>query len=66
MGGFMPLISIVMITFGQTRPHLQLTSRSDLSIFGEEEMFRLLVGLGRFELGRSQVWIDLTNLPLRG
>jgi hypothetical protein len=47
----MPLISIVMITFVQTRPHPQLTSRSDLSIFGEEEIFRLLVGLGRFELG---------------
>ena len=61
----MPLISIVMMTFGQTRPHPQLTSRSDLSIFGEEEIFRLLVGLGRFELGRYQVCIDLINLPLQ-
>ena len=54
----MLLISIVMITFVQTRPYSQLTSRLPPVGYANgfvdrvvKEIFRLLVGLGRFELG---------------
>jgi hypothetical protein len=43
----MPLISIVTITFVQTRPHPQLTSRSDLSIALVKTNVQVAGGVGQ-------------------
>jgi hypothetical protein len=41
-------ISAATTTIVQTRPHPQLTFRSNFCMINEEEMFALLVALGRF------------------